>query len=81
MCVLHFGICVALTDLMFSDVAHQMYIVEIIEESLYMSRLIKDIVLYRLSAFITTFYSYDFALKGKGVKKKNVCLLEVRLFR
>lgn len=57
-----------MTDLMFSDVAHQMYIVEIIEESLYMSRLIKDIVLYRLSAFITTFYSYYFAFKGKGVK-------------
>ena len=35
LCVLHFGICVALTDLMFSDVAHQMYIVEILEESLY----------------------------------------------
>lgn len=38
-----------------------------------MSRLIKDIVLYMLSAFIT-FYSPGFIFKGKRVKNKCVVI-------
>lgn len=43
-----------------------------------MSRLIKDIVLYMLSAFIT-FYSRGFTSKGKKSEQNFIYLLEVSL--
>lgn len=41
-----------------------------------MSRLIKDIVLYRLSAFIAV-HSQEFALEGSRLEKKNTYSLIV----
>lgn len=59
-----------MTDLMFSDVAHQMYIVEIIEESLYVPLNKRYCIVYRLSALIT-FYSHGFQFEGSRLREKK----------